>query len=134
MLQGGRRILALSHLDRLPFVNWGEDNERTQRVREFYRYYRLHTRPKTTATVLNKREEDSSPASNRVDMSTMPKVNKNKRALLERIKREKISIREGDDLDGLPFVNWGVRQNSSKRKSAFLDFYRDSDPSDTGRN
>ena len=60
-----------------------------QRVREFYRYYRLHLRPKTTATVLNKREEDSSPASDRVDMSTMPKVNKNKRALLERIKREK---------------------------------------------
>ena len=40
-------------------------------------------------------------------MSTMPKVNKNKRALLERIKREKVSIKEGDDLDSLPFVNWG---------------------------
>ena len=61
-------------------------------------------------------------------------MNKNKRALLERIKREKVSIKEGDDLDSLPFVNWGVRQNKSMRKSAFLDFYRDSDPSDTGRN
>ena len=127
-------ISSPSHLDRLPFVNWGEDNERPQRVRKFYRYYRLHPKSKTTATVLNKREEDSSPASNLVDMSTMLKVNKNKRALLERIKREKISIREGDDLDRLPFVNWGIRQNRSMRKSAFLDFYRDSDPSDTGRN
>ena len=130
-------ISSPSDLDHLPFVNWGEDNERPQRVYRFYRYYRyyrLHPKSKTTATVLNKREEDSSPASNLVDMSTMPKVNKNKRALLERIKREKISIREGDDLDRLPFVNWGIRQNRSMRKSAFLDFYRDSDPSDTGRN
>ena len=134
IVRRGEDISSLSHLARLPFVNWGEDNERIQRVREFYRYYRLHLRPKTTATVLNKREEDSSPASDRVDMSTMPKVNKNKRALLERIKREKVSIKEGDDLDSLPFVNWGVRQNKSMRKSAFLDFYRDSDPSDTGRN